>query len=192
MVGGENGLDLRSKDESIPVPGVEERLLTDPVPREYQSVKVAIPDREGEHAAQLFDAALTFLLVEMDDYFRVASGREDVSLFFQILAQRAVVVDLSVEDDPYRSVFVPDRLVSTLGVDDAEATTGQTDGPAQEGALVVGSSVGEARAHAGEPFHLRTGGAVLSADTAHQRGSVGTLGGGDRKLVGEVLCEHPG
>ena len=57
------------------------------------------------------------------------------------------VVDFDVEDDPDCAVFVRDRLVAALEVDDAEAAHADGDAVADVHALLVGPAVHERPRH---------------------------------------------
>ena len=57
---------------------VEQRLLAQPVAGDQQPAAPAVPEREGEHAAQPVDAVVAEVLVEVDDHLGVAAGAEPV------------------------------------------------------------------------------------------------------------------
>ena len=63
----------------------------------------------------------------MDDGFRIALGAEAMAGAFQPLPQGAEVVDLAVEDDPHRAVFVAHRLPSAGEVEDGQPAVSQGD-----------------------------------------------------------------
>src|SRR2546426_9691432 len=65
----------------------------------------------------------------------------------EIGGQLPVVVDLAVEHDPDGAIFVADRLVARLQVDDAQAAHPQTRTGPQIKALVVRTTVHQGRAH---------------------------------------------
>src|SRR6187551_1044306 len=65
----------------------------------------------------------------------------------KLRTQRAVIVDLAVEDDPARFVFVGDRLVPALDVDDAETTHAERGPAADQVTGIVRSSVRHGIAH---------------------------------------------
>jgi hypothetical protein len=83
----------------------------------------------------------------VDENLGVALRRKPVAAALQRGAQLAVVVDLAVLDDLDRAVFVPDRLVAALEVDDREAPDGERDGPVDERAVAVGPPVAKRLAH---------------------------------------------
>ena len=72
--------DLGSEDQRRIVQAIVERLDSNPVSRQKQSLRVLIPDGEGKHSAQLLQTLGPELLVQMDDHFRVALRLENVAL----------------------------------------------------------------------------------------------------------------
>ena len=62
-------------------------------------------------------------------------------------AQFLVVIDLAVEDDQLRSVFVEDRLPAPAQVDNAEAAHSEADGPVHINAFVVRTAMLQRRTH---------------------------------------------
>ena len=56
----------------------------------------------------------------MQHHLGVGDGAEPVSLGLEERAQRTVVVDLAVEDDPAGAVFVRHRLLAARAIDDRE------------------------------------------------------------------------
>ncbi len=73
-----------------------------------------VPDGECKHAAQLLDAVLTALLVEMNDDLGVGLRLENVALAAKRAPQFLIVINLAVEDDPDASVLIGKRLVACI------------------------------------------------------------------------------
>ena len=71
-----------------------------------------------------------------------------MSLRFEQRAQRSMVVDLAVEDDPAGAVFVRHRLMSAGSVDDRETPVPEHHTVAFVEPVAVGTSMGERRVHA--------------------------------------------
>src|ERR1039458_1906426 len=67
-----------------------------------------------------------------------------------MLAQRPVVVDLTVENDPDRTVFIANGLMAGGEVDNAEAAHAEADPPLREEPVVVRTAVGNEVAHASQ------------------------------------------
>jgi hypothetical protein len=129
---------------------VIERLHAETIAGQEELPRAAVPDGEGEHAAQVVDAALPMLVVQVHDDFRVAARGEHVTAGLELGAVLGVVVDLSVEDDLQRTVRVGHGLVSRGEVDDAEAAVREADGPVDEDAGIVGTAVPQDVAHSQE------------------------------------------
>ena len=106
-----------------------------------------IPDGEREHAAETLDARVAPLLVAVHDDFGVRVRPEAMSAAFELGAQRRKVVDLAVEDDPHRVVFVRQRLLPGRNVDDAEPAMGEPDALAEVEAVRVRAAMRDAVAH---------------------------------------------
>ncbi len=113
-------IELARKVEDAVEDGVEQRLLSQPVAREERRARTLVVDGEGEHAIEPFDDGGTVFLPRVKDGLGVGSRPEAVAFRNQIGAQVVMVVDLAVEDDPARVVFVADRLVAAGAVDDRE------------------------------------------------------------------------
>ena len=88
------------------------------------------------------------LFVGMDDGFGVTARAVPVTAALQIAADIGVVVDLAVEDDPDRPVFVRRRLLAGAQIDDAEAAVGKGGVCVEVQARLVGPAVDENVAHA--------------------------------------------
>jgi hypothetical protein len=160
---GYQGLELGRERDSPGPPGDVERLYPQAVAREQQALGRGIPDRKGEHAAQLRDAVRAELLVEVEDGLGVAVGAQHVPAGYEPAAQLLVVVDLAVEDDRFGAVFVEDRLLAPGQVDDTEPSHSETHAPPHPDALVVRAAVLQGGAH---PAHerLRDGALSLAID----------------------------
>src|SRR6266516_231637 len=110
------------------------------------------------------------LLVEMENGFGVALGRERVSAGQEPAAELPVVVDLPVEDDDLRAILVEDRLAPARQIDDAEPPHPEADGARYIDALVVRPPMPDRVAH---PPNRGSGGGPRgvsvydSDDTAH-------------------------
>src|SRR3569623_3631856 len=100
---------------------VVERLDAETVAREEQRLAVAIPDREGEHAAHALDAAVAPLLPGVHDHLSVGARTKGVAGGDQLRHQLLVVVDFTVEYHHHRAVFIEERLLAAGKIDDGEA-----------------------------------------------------------------------
>ena len=69
----------------------------------------------------------------MDDRLGIALRAESMPGSFEPMPQFAVVVDLAVENQPYRCVFIGHRLSTRIEVDDRESPEAQRDPIAPRG-----------------------------------------------------------
>src|SRR5262249_1882999 len=83
----------------------------------------------------------------MNDGLGVARGSKHVPAPGELSSELGIVVDLAVEDDPHRAVFVRDGLVSVREVDDAQPAHAERDAPAEMNALVVRPTMRHPAAH---------------------------------------------
>src|SRR5207247_1217783 len=116
--GRERRLDFGREEQLGVRAGVVQGLDSEPIAREGDALAGPIPDGEGKHAVKMFDRAVAFLLVQMKDGFRVAPRSVLMAAGLQAGPQIRMVVDLAVEDDPHRAVFVVHRLLTGADVDD--------------------------------------------------------------------------
>ena len=75
----------------------------------------------GKLAIEILDKIRAFLFVEMNDHLGVGFGAKMMPLANKLLAQFKVIEDLTVKDDPHRSILIANRLPSPLQVNDAQA-----------------------------------------------------------------------
>src|SRR5438034_1238202 len=140
---------------------VVERLLAQAVTGEEERAARAVPDREGEHAAEMGDARLAVLGVRAQNHLGVALCPEPVAPGLQLGAEAAEVVDLAVEDDHQGSRRIGHRLPSGAEVDDREARHPQGGLAIVPGASVVGPRIRE------QGHHRRDEVGRWGADPAH-------------------------
>src|SRR5881396_2603272 len=180
--GGQNRLDLRREQELVPRERVVQRLDAEPIAREEQPPPGPIPEREGEHAIQALDAALAIVFVRVHDRLGVAARPVAVAPRLEARAQRGVVVDLAVVDDPDGLVLVGHGLVTARHVDDRQPAMAESDRPVEQQALAVRPAMAEHVAHPFETrFVLGLPGVALddSRDAAH--GSARALANAGRR-----------
>src|SRR5690606_32817563 len=130
-----------------------------------------VVDREGEHAVQAIDDSRTVLFPAVHDDLGVRRRAETVAAGFEIGPQIAMVVDLTVEDDPDRPVFVGHRLPAAGQVDDGQTPMAERDPLVVVEAVAVGAPMGDGLVHAaygvahrGLQWRVETEG---SGDSAH-------------------------
>ena len=138
------------------------------VTSEHEPSLARVPDRDGEHAAEAVCEVEPPLLVCVDDRLGIGARPEAVAEPFELVRQLGVVVDLAVLNHRARSVFVRERLVTVLEVDDREAPRGKCDAAVDEASFRVGPAVQERRGHRGEAVAVDgASGRGDPADSAH-------------------------
>src|SRR5882757_381765 len=151
---------------------VIERLDPEAIAGNEECLLISVPDREREHAAQILHALGSVLLIEVNDGFRVAVSTVGMSTGNEWFAQAGVVIDLAVEDNGDRAIFVGDGLVAASDVYDAEAAHPDGEGAVGMESIIVGPAVGDDLAHGSQSgrFGARiTGEFENSGDPAHSR-----------------------
>ena len=119
---GQQGLQFGPEEQVAVVQQREvHRLDAQAVARHEEGLAVAVPQRKGEHAAQSLHAVFAPGLPGVHDDFGVALGVEHMAQRLQLRNQRLEVVDLAVEDDDHRPVFVEQGLLPGGHVDDRQA-----------------------------------------------------------------------
>ena len=118
--GGEQGLRFRREVQGVLMPGVEERLDAEAIPRREDRPAVLVPQHEGELAAEMVQALRAEVLVEMQGDLAVGPGAQLMSARFELALDRFIAVELAVHHDPRPAVFAGDRLVAGGQIDDAE------------------------------------------------------------------------
>jgi hypothetical protein len=131
---------------------IVQRLYTEAVARQKETLPVSVPDRKGEHSAQVVYAIRPEFFVQMNDGFGVGLRVKGMPPPLEVSAKVAVVVDLAVVDDPHRAVLVVDRLAAAGDVDDAEPRHPQAGSSFQPRSRVVRAPVIDGLAHSLERF----------------------------------------
>src|SRR5437016_1425759 len=116
----ENRFNLGAKNQPAAGLRVIQRFNSEAVTRQQELSIAFIPQGKSKHPAQMLNALLTELLIEMDDYFRVARGRQNMPPAFQLSSQQLVIINFAVEDSHDGPVFVADWLLPSIQIDDAK------------------------------------------------------------------------
>src|SRR5438128_5377367 len=114
----EQGAELRTKNQLAVHLRVKQRLLADAITRQKKRLGSLVPNCKREHAAQIFWTVSSVLVVGVNDRFSVAVGVKLVAETLQLRAQLAVVVNLSIENNPGSLVLILNRLLAVREVDD--------------------------------------------------------------------------
>ena len=151
----------------------EDGLLAHVVAGEEEAAVRGVPDGGAEHAAQVGEAVLALLLVEVEDDFDVGACAEDVALVRELAAQVGAVVDFAVADEEDVALLVGNRLVAVRHAVDAEA-------PLPEGDDVVGVESGVIGAPVGHDVRHRLDAiGVVSANESSNSAHVDSLSIGE-------------
>src|SRR5580658_1073014 len=129
--------NFRGEYEAASVVLVVKRLNAEPIAGDEKALRARIPDRECKHPPKFLDAALSKILIEVKYYLDVTRSSQDVTLRPKPLLKFAIVVDFPIADYCHCPVFVPDWLLASGEVDDAEPTHANCCVSAQQHAAVV-------------------------------------------------------
>ena len=155
------------------VEAVVERLDAELVPGAEQLARPAVPDGEGEHAAEPVHHVRADQGVGLQQHLGVAARPQHHALLPQLGSQLQVVVNLAVEDHPVALVGRPHRLMAALRqVDDGQPPEAQRDIVIGVEALIIRPAVGDPPGGGRHPGLIRVGvdGQRQAADnSAHGR-----------------------
>jgi hypothetical protein len=93
------------------------------------------------------DQILTILLIQMDQALGIGRRRELMATLSKIVSQLPVVVNLPVEDHPYRAIFIVDRLLPGMHVDDRQPSHAQSHAISKVKPIVIRTSPPNERTH---------------------------------------------
>ena len=143
---------------------VVKRLDAHPVAREKESALLSIPHGEREHPVQPLQAFWSPRPIRFDQRLRVGIA-EPTAAGQKLHAERAMVVDLAIEDDNVTPVRGLHRLMTGGGkLDDGEAPMAETNETVVPSALVVGSTTPQPVQ--GQTERLRLGGNARRVENA--------------------------
>ena len=107
---GDQGLDLGGEEKVAVMLGKVQGTDPEMVPGEKKGFFVAVPDAEGELPVEIIDTIRALFLIEMNDDFGIRVRIEPMPSGLQPRPQFREVINLPVQDDPDRLVFVVDGL----------------------------------------------------------------------------------
>ena len=138
-----DALQLGAKIEFALMLAVIERLDAHAVARKNEPLLGLHPDGNGKHSTQMRKAFAPPAQERMQNHFGIAAGFKVSAVGFQFKAQLVVVKDLTVEDHDHIAIRANQRLVATLQVENAQASSSQRNQFRGEAALMVRSAVHE-------------------------------------------------
>src|SRR5262249_15800738 len=146
--GRKDRLDFRTKEQCPARLRIEERPHAQPVSPEEERPLLCVPDGDDKLAIESLEAAGSELLVQVQDDFRISVRREPMAACLQVPSQLDVIEHFAVEDDPQGPVFVGDRLLTGMQIDDAQPCAAEGNPIVGVDAELVGTPVAETRQHA--------------------------------------------
>ena len=145
-------LDFGSDEETAIMARVIKRLNPHPIARAKEPPAPAVPDGKPEHAAQVVDAFLAVLFIEMNNGLGIAVGAVAMAARLQAGPQLGVVINLAVKNNPNRAIFVAEGLMSGLYVHDTQPAHGDADVAVEISPRIVRTAMHDLAIHGFEGF----------------------------------------
>jgi len=98
----------------------------------------------------------------MNENFGVALGLEAMAAIDQHTSQALIVIYLAIANDPYRAIFIMNRLVAAFEIDNRQATHSQNDVTILEKAMVIWPPMDDCIGHAMHIIYAETATVVFS------------------------------
>src|SRR5215510_11318187 len=121
----EDGLDFRSEDEQAINNRVVKRVDPEMIACQKEPPLFAVVDDEGKLAIDLVKEVDAMLLVEMQQDFNIRFGPKVMAHLDQYFFQLEMVEDIAIAHQHHGTIFVVDRLVATLQIDNAQTPKAQ-------------------------------------------------------------------
>ena len=102
------------------------------------------------------DQVLAILLIQMDQALGIGRRREAMTTFLEVVSQFPIVVNLSVEDHPYRAIFIVDRLLPRMHIDDRQPAHPQAHAISKVKPVVIRAPPPNERTHPPNQFLVDT------------------------------------
>src|SRR5262249_33436210 len=106
---------------------VEEWFLAESISRGEQLFRSIVVDGKCKHPLEPLDARWAEFLEGVQDRFRIGIRSKPVPFRFKQRPERSMVVDLTVERNPARTVLVRHRLVAASAIDDCKPAMPEHD-----------------------------------------------------------------
>jgi hypothetical protein len=141
-------LELRAEyDASVGQLGVVQRLHAEAVARDEQRLAATIPDCEREHAVEALQALDAPFLPRVHDHLGIRARAEGVAALEQLRLDLHEVEDLAVEGDHDRVIFVVERLLAALQIDDCQTPMTEADSRLEVKAVAVRTAMADRAVH---------------------------------------------
>ena len=149
-------LDLGAEHDPVGIGVIKQRLDADSVTTEKEPARVLLIYRERENPVELFGARFFIVAVRLEQYLCIAARAESEARGFQLLPQLSGIVQLAVIDDGVLFTLIQGahRLLTVLGVDDAQPTMQQRRVTADVLAVFIGSPPFQTLRHLLQFIHL--------------------------------------
>ena len=144
----DDALDLRRECQLAFYHPIVKWFDADSVARQNQFSLLRIPKRDGKHSLEVSKKVLAIFLVQMHENLGVAVGLETVASIDQHPSQALIVIYLAIVNDPYRAIFVMNRLVTAFEIDNRQATHSEDNVSILEKAMVVRPPMNDGIGHA--------------------------------------------
>ena len=99
---------------------IVQRLYTQSIPCQQQTLPPLIPDRNRKHSPELANTLGPKFFVQMNNNLGIATGIETVTTGLQSPPQLWKIVNFAIENHPDALVLVVYRLVAPGHIDDAQ------------------------------------------------------------------------
>jgi hypothetical protein len=111
------------------MPGIEQWLNAEAVPRREDVAARLIPEDEGELAAQVMQTLGTEVLVKVKGNLAVGARAKAVAACFQLALDSLKSVEFAIHDDPRPLILAGNGLVAGRNVDDTQPRVAQAHFP---------------------------------------------------------------
>ena len=162
---------LGTETQTIAVDSVIEQLDAKRITGEYQPAQSNVPNCQAKHAIDVVQHLIAPLFVSVQDYLSVGISAKHMAIALQLTLKLLEVIDLAVENHPYRLFLVRHRLVTARKIDDREPTKPESERSVNVVTLVVRPSMGDGLCHRlnfPAPNGCRVPIVILSANSAHK------------------------
>src|SRR5262249_31797140 len=123
----EESFDLGRKDERPTIVKVVNGLDAEAIPRQHYESLACVVYRKCKHATEMDYAVLSPFRIRDEDCLGVGRRTKEVAAFLKLRAELPIVIYLTVEGDPQRTICIAHWLRAAGEIDDREAPMGEPD-----------------------------------------------------------------